>query len=262
MRRQLRRTSLLPGFIPILALLLAPLPSTAQQPPSFALPGRVLDGITDAPIEGALVRVLELDLTAVSDHEGFFTIPGLRPGRFTFVTIHDAFHQNEEASTVAEGAALFVRLLPRALPAAWAGATHGIADLQPGTRVRVLMTDARRSVVATILEAKPDTLMLGRPELSPVYRLPLAIAEIQRIEISRGRRSLTAAGIVSGAILGLAVVVARNGVVGSQCFRSCPDGFPIVAGAGLGAVLGGVGFTFVKRERWAELSLPDDGPGP
>jgi hypothetical protein len=128
--------------------------------------------------------------------------------------------------------------------------------LEEGARLRVTMEGARRSVVATLVETRRDTLVLGR-HTSPVpSTMPLAVPQIRKLEISVGDRSLAPIGATVGVVVGAIVVASYNRIRAGQCFRECPDSFPGVIGAGIGGVVGGVSLAFVRVDRWREISLP------
>ncbi len=131
-----------------------------------------------------------------------------------------------------------------------------VRSLQEGTRVRVELEHAARRVVALVHDVRPDTLVLARPGMDVLSRMPFAITEIKRLEISGGRRRLTVLGTTIGLLTGSALVGAYNSIVQSQCTLDCPDRFPLWIGAAVGATTFGVGFHFLRAERWHEITLP------
>lgn len=132
-----------------------------------------------------------------------------------------------------------------------------VRSLDEGTRVRVHLATARRSVVAEIAEVRPDTLILTRPGTRIANRLPVALTDIQRLDVSGGRRRLTLLGGLVGTLTGAVMVAAYNSIVQSQCQPSCPDRTPVWAGAALGGAAFGVGFHFLSAERWYPIALPE-----
>jgi hypothetical protein len=139
---------------------------------------------------------------------------------------------------------------------------QAIRSLDEGTRVRVHLTTARRSVVAEIAEVRRDTLVLTRPGTRIANELPVALTDIQRLDISGGRRRLTLLGGLVGTLTGALMVAAYNSIVQSQCQPSCPDRTPVWAGAAVGGTALGVGFHFLSAERWYPIALPERGLSP
>lgn len=131
--------------------------------------------------------------------------------------------------------------------------------LDPGTRVRVRLAGAKSDVVANILEARRDTLVLVRPSAAIESRLPMPLARIQRLEVSAGRHRLTLIGALLGGLAGAGVVGVYNSITQSQCFGNCPEPMSFLVGGGVGIAVGGIGFHFIQKDRWVEVSLPAPG---
>ena len=101
-------------------VLLAPLaaaPIRAQtpdlEPDTFTLVGQVLDVRGDVPLGDAAVTVVELDRTVLSNYVGRFAFPGLTAGTWTFRVRRFGYEGSQEASAVAPGVVLRVRLAAR-----------------------------------------------------------------------------------------------------------------------------------------------------
>ena len=95
-------------------------PAHAQDPPadsvpSFTFRGNVVDYLTEAPIEGALVQIAELGRSAETDANGYFDFPALVPDRYTIVTASLGYETNREPSDIPFGAIMVVRLSPMAI---------------------------------------------------------------------------------------------------------------------------------------------------
>jgi hypothetical protein len=140
-------------------------------------------------------------------------------------------------------------------------AVNGVAaqvlrTLSPGTRVRVRLVEAPSSIVAEIVGTKPDTLILGRPSSPIPSTIPLAVTQIETLEISDGRRQLTIPGVLIGIAVGVAAVSSYNAIVQSQCFSDCPSRTNLLVGGAGGGLAGGIGFTFIRSERWVRVALP------
>jgi hypothetical protein len=153
-------------------------------------------------------------------------------------------------------------ILPTALPAP--AAAQGSLRFEPGTRMRVTLRTASRSIVATLVDVRRDTLVLGRPEMAVETTIPLPATLIRKLEISTGRRSLAAHGAVGGLVLGVVVTAIHNGIVSSQCFppRPCADSYPVWLGGLIGGGIGGLSFAFLRSEQWREIALPRTPLGP
>lgn len=82
----------------------------------FAFRGEVRDYLTELPIPGATVQIVELRRSAVTDRNGYFELPGLLPDRYTFVTSGFGYQTNREPSEVGVNAFMVVRLNPMAIP--------------------------------------------------------------------------------------------------------------------------------------------------
>jgi hypothetical protein len=135
--------------------------------------------------------------------------------------------------------------------------------LDQGTRVRVNLEEAQRSIVATLVEVKRDTLVLGRTYGSIEATMPFAVAEIRKLEIWTGKgSSLAPFGALAGMLVGAAIVGSYNGIVSSQCFRSCPEDKSVWLAVGIGGVLGGVSLAFVRPDRWLEIAVPGKKAAP
>ena len=159
------------------------------------------------------------------------------------------------------------RLVPLVMAAACSAAAAPVLaqttrSLDTGTRVRVHLATASRSVVAEVAEVRLDTLILSRPGTRIANRLPVALTDIERLDVSGGRRRLTHNGVLVGAVTGAALVGIYNGIVQSQCQPSCPDRTPAWAGALAGGATFGIGFHFLSAERWLEIALPDRPASP
>ena len=83
---------------------------------AFTFRGEVRDYLTELPIPGATVQIVELRRSAVTDHNGYFELPELLPDRYTFVTSGFGYETNREPSAVGLNAFMVVRLNPMAIP--------------------------------------------------------------------------------------------------------------------------------------------------
>ena len=83
---------------------------------AFTFRGEVRDYMTELPIRGATVQIVELRRSAVTDHNGYFELPEVLPDRYTFVTSGFGYETNREPSQVGLNAFMVVRLNPMAIP--------------------------------------------------------------------------------------------------------------------------------------------------
>ncbi|MXX56231.1 MAG: carboxypeptidase-like regulatory domain-containing protein [Gemmatimonadetes bacterium] len=98
-------------------------PLSAQDPApdslrSFTFRGNVVDYVTEVPIEGASVGLVEVRRLAITDAHGYFEFADLVPGRYTISTTGFGYEPNRESSDVPFGAVLVVRLSPAPLDVA------------------------------------------------------------------------------------------------------------------------------------------------
>jgi hypothetical protein len=140
-------------------------------------------------------------------------------------------------------------------------AANGVAaqvmrTLAAGTRVRVRLVEAPSSIVAEIVGTKPDTLILGRPSSPIPSTIPLAVSQIETLEISDGRRPLALYGAIIGFAVGVGAVSGYNSIVQSQCFVDCPPEANFLVGGLTLGLAGGIGFAFIRSERWVQVALP------
>ena len=127
----------------------------------------------------------------------------------------------------------------------------------PGARIRVSAQGlATTQVVGTVVALHADTLVLAPQSGRGLLALPLE--SVQRLDVSRGRKSLAGAGAgiggvigaVSGAVWGAASCAEPSFVAPEQC--AIMGG--LLVGAG-GALLGAVVGALSKTERWQEVPL-------
>jgi hypothetical protein len=69
-----------PGMLVSVGLLATALPATAQQP--FELRGRVIDAVSSAPLDGAVVRLPAVNVYTITDAQGLFRFAGVRTGTY------------------------------------------------------------------------------------------------------------------------------------------------------------------------------------
>lgn len=127
--------------------------------------------------------------------------------------------------------------------------------LAPGARLRVTSGQRVPYIETGRYYALTDTnLVLSRDTIL----LPLPLADITRVEVSRGRKP----GIVGG-VVGLLLGAAAGGVIACTANRDdygvfCggQDDTKLVIGAAIGGAAGAaLGALIFRRERWAEVDL-------
>ena len=65
----------------------------AAIPEEGSLQGRVFDGKTREPLEGVMIRVVEIDKWAVSDRTGFYRIASIPLGRYSVEFVLEGFEK-------------------------------------------------------------------------------------------------------------------------------------------------------------------------
>lgn len=127
--------------------------------------------------------------------------------------------------------------------------------LAPGARLRVTSGHRVPYIETGRYYALTDTnLVLSRDTIL----LPLPLADISRVEVSRGRKP----GMVGG-VVGLLLGAAAGGVIACTANRDdygvfCggQDDTKLVIGAAIGGAAGAaLGALIFRRERWAEVDL-------
>jgi hypothetical protein len=102
----------------LVAVLGAPAPAFAQDnaAPASSLRGRVVDATTGLPIEGALVRALQVDLSTLTDANGLFAIAGRLPARVTLQIVMLGYALVERQVETGPGTPEFAVALTEAPP--------------------------------------------------------------------------------------------------------------------------------------------------
>lgn len=156
---------------------------------------------------------------------------------------------------------LLASLLALLLPLAGAGAQ--LAELQPGTRVRLRAPSAVAGCLeGTVVTRVADTVTVTRPNAAPV---PIPLAAITSVEVSRGKSR--SAGAVRGAlwgggvglVLGVLAAAAPNECTG-DCEDEPTDTEMVVATPIVSALIGAPVGAIVGAERWVRLSIPGRAP--
>ncbi len=76
-------TCLAPGLSALLVLAIVPAAVAAQSPPTARLAGVVVESDSHAPLEGAFVEILSLDIRVRTDRRGRYKVANLPAGRYT-----------------------------------------------------------------------------------------------------------------------------------------------------------------------------------
>lgn len=159
-------------------------------------------------------------------------------------------------STVGVLAAVWVLVQPTALRAQ-------VADrVPPGARVRIVADGiVPRPATATVAGWRTDSLLLDMDGRS---RVPVPLASITRLEISRGRKSKLVTGAGVGLLVGAAATGVFLGMFCSDADTRCETdevvrAFAIIAPppTAIGAVIG----LSIRVERWESVSLVERAAG-
>lgn len=153
---------------------------------------------------------------------------------------------------------LLLLLFVAAVPAAAQTATVAAGD-----KVRVTAASASGRFKATVLEVRPDALVVRIGEGAP-QRIDLS--GVQRLEVARGRRGHVLQGALIGFLPGFAFGAYAGNVLGcDDQGPDCTDVGAAVAGGlmvgGITAVAGGLVGLAVRSDRWEKVALAG-GRGP
>ena len=128
--------------------------------------------------------------------------------------------------------------------------------VKPGDRVRIMAPSVSRAPFAgTLVTLQTDSLVVQGG--ANTWRLSLA--SVERVELSRGRKS----NVLLGAGIGLLVGAGIGAMIGSGCDTElfATKGECIALGAGVfggaGALVGAISGALTRTERWAEVPLDD-----
>ena len=135
-----------------------------------------------------------------------------------------------------------------------------VVQPRSGDRVRVTaMSSGLQNRAARVLDVRRDTLVL---QLAPAETLAVALAGVNRLDVSTGRRRYTMRGATIGSLIG----VTSGVVIGFASGDDPPDAFwqtsagekAAIAGVGLGVVglvIGGVVGALTVADRWTAVPL-------
>lgn len=134
-----------------------------------------------------------------------------------------------------------------------------LAELQPGTRVRVRGADIAGRLQGVVLTRVGDSLTIARPSGPP---LPSTIGTLSQVEISRGKSRGRGAlrGLIWGA--GIGAVFGLIPVDDAECDRDpsaygCGSRAESMVLSALGGSMIGVPIgAIIGVERWVPLSMP------
>ena len=146
------------------------------------------------------------------------------------------------------------------------------APVQVGNRIRVSQchrestssgrqTDVCERKVGTLLMISMDSIAVA----TPAGRLAFGVDSVTRLEVSRGRKGLTLAGLGIGFAVGAAsgaILANKFGAGEGACYGGMGDPCPTLAAAAFG-LAGGIGGILVgsltgwaiKTDRWEEVPL-------
>lgn len=148
-----------------------------------------------------------------------------------------------------------------------------VADtsIAPGDRVRVTAPSMHlRKGVGTVAALQPDTLVLNTEQRTDALQVPLAVADMTKLEVHRGQKSQIGVGALTGFVVGAAagVGIALASCSGDGCQWGTEDETVLAAvvyGAGgglLGALVGAMIGSIIRVDRWQDVPLDDIRVGP
>lgn len=128
----------------------------------------------------------------------------------------------------------------------------------PGSRIRITerAADEGGALSGTVVTAGADSVVMSLDK--GAQRAPFALAGLSRVEVSRGEKGHTAAGIGLGFLAG-AGIGALIGVKDTQGEDSLEVWMNVLAwsgiGAGVGMLVGGVIGAVYKTEKWEQVPV-------
>ena len=143
-----------------------------------------------------------------------------------------------------------------------------VADtsVAPGDRVRVTAPSMHlRKGVGTVAALQRDTLVLNTEQRTDALQVPLAVADMTKLEVHRGQRSQIGVGALTGFVVGAAAGVGIALAICSEdeCRWGTEDETVLAAvvyGAGgglLGALVGAMIGSAIRVDRWQDVPLDD-----
>lgn len=132
-----------------------PRPATAQEPPprtdtvTFTLAGQILDGVIDAPVIAAVIKVPQLQRYAFTDVNGRFRFPDFPEGTWEVIVEHLGYNTVEGTVTVADGNGLFLRMSPNPV---------ALEELKVMTRSDRLLAERRQRFPFRVTRISPTML--------------------------------------------------------------------------------------------------------
>ncbi len=127
----------------------------------------------------------------------------------------------------------------------------------PGTRVRVTAPAVEdRPITGVFRRAGTDTLWLDRKGIE----LAIPRAQIERFQVSRGRRSHWLTGAFVGGLVGAGAGAVYASLYPGDLCSNCSEIFT-AAGFGIGAAAGGIIGALIRTERWQVAPVLDRSAG-
>lgn len=116
--RGLVRLATVAAVVGLVATPAGPRAASAQEPPpptdtaTFTLTGEILDGLIDAPVIAAVIKVPALRRFAFTDVNGRFFFTDFPEGTWEIIVEHLGYNTVEGTVTLTEGNGLFLRMTP------------------------------------------------------------------------------------------------------------------------------------------------------
>jgi Carboxypeptidase regulatory-like domain len=187
---------------PLIALALAGLcllPSHAHAQnaaPGFEVHGRVLDALTGAAVEGAVVELRDTRRKAAADSSGVFWLHAVGPGMHHWVISRLGYAAWEEDMEVEDGDEFTIRLLPRP------EVLEGITALASRLQLR------RQSAGVTVRALERSEIKLSAsPDVADLVRNRLGLAGVPCASVTGTEGAGTTCAWVRGELIPVAVFV-------------------------------------------------------
>ena len=141
---------------------------------------------------------------------------------------------------------------------ATASAAQQSGLLEPGARVRVRPITTLTNMTGTLVRLERDSIVLGR---GPDLLSTVAVADLDWIDVSLGRRRHLGRGAFIGVAVGALVAIGYNAAASAGCTDNCSDKKLPVATYGLVAAMAGAGIGFfIQTDRWSRVHLAPRPP--
>ena len=156
------RAATLPAAVLAMVVGWAARPAAAQETPTFALTGQIVDAVNERPVIAAVIKVPELRRFVFSDVNGRFHFPDFPEGTWEIVVEQLGYHTLDGSVTVSEGNGLSLRLNPDPI---------ALEGLRVRTRSEQLLERRRRLTPYRVTRISPEIIANAiNPDPTAIFR--------------------------------------------------------------------------------------------